>query len=204
MDDEERHDAPSAGRPMPHLRLLPFERQHLPLTEPWFADADTQRWLGGPDWPRMMLDLAGSPLGEFRGAIETGRYRWLAWEGGTAVGYIDCGTYDRWATWEGGSSGRGVTSVIGVPSGGICYVVDPTLRRRGYGTAMITALMAVPDLAHVAMFGAGTEPANAASAGCLLKAGFQPLDPEPDWEGFVYYARFRPGAYSEKIKASLS
>ena len=80
------------------LQLRPFERKHLPLVEPWFADAATRRWLGGPGWPRLMLDRASRPLGEFRGASETGRYRWLAWDQGAAVGYIDCDTYDRWAT----------------------------------------------------------------------------------------------------------
>jgi hypothetical protein len=99
------------------LRLRPFERRDLPLAEPWFLDADTQRWLGGPLWPRQMLDLAERPLGEFRGATEAGRYRWLAWDDGRAVGYVDCGTYDRWTTWEGGPGGRGVTSVIPVPAG---------------------------------------------------------------------------------------
>jgi hypothetical protein len=45
-----------------------------------------------------MLDLADAPLGIFRGAVETGRYRWLGWEDRRAVGYIDCGTHDRWTT----------------------------------------------------------------------------------------------------------
>ena len=94
------------------LELQPFERRHLPLAEPWFLDRDTQRWLGGPAWPRQMLDRAERPLGEFRGAAETGRYRWLAWAHGSAVGYIDCGTYDRWTTWEGGPGGRGVIDTI--------------------------------------------------------------------------------------------
>jgi aryl-alcohol dehydrogenase-like predicted oxidoreductase len=66
------------------LCLRPFRRDQLPLARPWFADADTERWLGGPRWPDLVLDLADSPLGEFRGAIETGRYEWLAWEGDTA------------------------------------------------------------------------------------------------------------------------
>jgi hypothetical protein len=64
---------PRADHRLLHLRLRPFERRHLPLAEPWFTDADTQRWLGGPRWPRQMLDLTDRPLGEFRGAIETGR-----------------------------------------------------------------------------------------------------------------------------------
>jgi hypothetical protein len=33
---------------MPDLRLLPFERDQLPLAEPWFQDADTNRWLAAP------------------------------------------------------------------------------------------------------------------------------------------------------------
>jgi uncharacterized protein (TIGR02231 family) len=175
----------------PRVQLRPFEPGHLPLAQPWFADADTRRWLGGPDWLSEMLDLAGRPLSEFRGAAETGRYRWLAWDEGAAVGYIDCGTCDRWTTWEGGPAGRGVTHAIAVPCGSIAYVVDPARRRRGYATAMITAVTAMPELAGIELFAAGIEPENTASAGCLRKAGFQPLNPEPDWEGIVYYALFR-------------
>jgi RimJ/RimL family protein N-acetyltransferase len=171
------------------LQLRPFERKNLPLVEPWFADAATQRWLGGPAWPRQMLDRTERPLGEFRGAAETGRYRWLAWDHGTAVGYIDCGTYDRWAIWEGGPGGRGVIGAIEVPAGSISYVVDPARRRHGYCTAMVTAVVAMPELKHIQLFVAGVEPANAGSVGCLRKAGFQPLQSEPDWEGIVYYSR---------------
>jgi L-amino acid N-acyltransferase YncA len=72
--------------------------------------------------------------------------------------------------------------------------VDPALRRRGYCAAMVGAVLAVPELQHVQLSAAGVESANAGSAGCLRKAGFELLNPEPDWEGVVYYARFRrPG-----------
>ncbi len=54
-----------------------------------------------------------------------------------------------------------------------------------------SAVLAVPELKHIKLFVAGIEPANAGSVGCLCKAGFQPLQPEPDWEGVVYYARLR-------------
>ena len=180
--------APAAGA---GVQLCPFEPGHLPLAQPWFSDPDTQQWLGGPDWLPMMLDLAAGPLDEFRGAAQTGRHYWLAWANGTAVGYIDCETYDRWTTWEGGPGGRGVTATIPVPSAGIAYVIDPAHRRRGYATAMITAVTTMPELAHVELFAAGVEPGNTASIGCLRKAGFRPLSPEPDWEGIVYYALFR-------------
>lgn len=166
------------------VRLEPFTYDQLHLAEPWFDNAETQQWLGGPSWLRQMLELADQPFGEFRGAIETGWYRWLAWDGDAVVGYIDCGTYDRWTTWD----GHRVVATNPVPSGGIAYVVAPALRRQGYGSAMITALLTVPELAHIELFAAGIEPANAASVGCLLKAGFRPLDAKPDWEGIVYYA----------------
>jgi len=130
---------------MGDVQLLPFTPPQLSLVEPWFADTDTQRWLGGPSWPRQMLDLADTPLGTFRGAVETGRYRWLGWDDGRAVGYIDCGTHDRWTTWEGGPAGRGVLAEIPGPAAGITYVVDPGLRRRGYAQAMLTALLTSPN-----------------------------------------------------------
>lgn len=90
------------------LRLRPFRQRQLALTDRWFADADTRRWLGGPGWPGLILDLHKRPLGEYRGAVETGRYSWLAWDGDTAVGYVGCDTYDRCTTWDGSPDGRGV------------------------------------------------------------------------------------------------
>jgi RimJ/RimL family protein N-acetyltransferase len=174
---------------MVSLRLRPFESSELHLVEPWFNDAETQRWLGGPRWPRQMLDLMTYSLSEYRGARETGRFRWLAWEHEAAVGFIDCGTYDRWTTWEGGERGRGVIAVMPVPSGSISYVVDPTRRGRGHCTRMIMELMRQPELAQIRLFGAGVEPDNLASIGCLVAAGFEPLDAEPDWEGMVYYVK---------------
>jgi RimJ/RimL family protein N-acetyltransferase len=178
---------------MVSLQLRPFEASELHVVEPWFNDAETQRWLGGSGWPRQMLDLMTHPLGEYRGARETGRYRWLAWEHATAVGYIDCGTYDCWTTWEGGESGRGVISVIPVPSASITYVVDPSLRVRGHCTHMIVELLRQPELAEIGLFAAGVEPDNFASIGCLASAGFEPLDAEPDWEGIVYYLKRKTG-----------
>jgi RimJ/RimL family protein N-acetyltransferase len=176
------------------LCLRPFRRSQLPLTDRWFADADTRRWLGGPGWPGLILDLHERPLGEHRGAIETGRFSWLAWEGDTAVGYTGCDTYDRCTTWDGSPDGRGVVRTLPVPTANISYVVDPALRRQGYGTSVIAALVSCPQLAHVSLFVAGVEPANSGSISCLLKNGFQPLDPAPDWEGTVYYAKEKPPA----------
>jgi RimJ/RimL family protein N-acetyltransferase len=65
-------------------------------------------------------------------------------------------------------------------------------RDQGYGTSVIAALLNCPQLAHISLFVAGVEPDNAGSISCLLKNGFQPLDPTPDWEGTVYYAKRKP------------
>jgi ribosomal protein S18 acetylase RimI-like enzyme len=173
------------------VELRPFGRDQLPLVESWFEDAETQRWLGDQRWPGMMLDLADAPLSDFRGARETGRHQFLAWDDSAPVGYVDCGTFDRWTTWEGGPDGRGVLSVIEEPSGSMAYVIDPARRRRGHGVDMILTLMKSPALGDVQLFSAGVEPENTASVGCLRSAGFQPLDPVSDWEGIVYYARRR-------------
>ena len=186
------------------LRLRPFRQRQLPLTDRWFADADTQRWLGGPGWPGLILDLHKRPLGEYRGAVETGRYSWLAWDGDTAVGYVGCDTYDRCTTWDGSPDGRGVVKTLPVPTANLSYVVDPALRRQGYGTSIIAALMASSQITHVSLFVAGVEPANTGSISCLLKNGFQPLDPAPDWEGTVYYARERPAASAESFVLAVA
>jgi RimJ/RimL family protein N-acetyltransferase len=176
---------------MSELRLQPFEREQLGPVETWFDDPDTLRWLGGRGWPRLVMDLAERPLGEHRGAVETGRYGWTAWDRDELIGYIDCGTTDRWTTWEGGANGKGVVATFPVASGNLAYVVDPVMRRRGYGTTMIVALLTQPDLAHIELFAAGVEPENLGSVGCLRAAGFQALNAEPDWEGIVYYIKRR-------------
>ena len=78
---------------------------------------------------------------------ETGRYRWLTW---------DRGTYDPRPAWEDGPGGRGVIGTIdGPPAGGISYVVDPSLRRRGYCAAVVGAVLMMPCLEHVELFAAG-------------------------------------------------
>ena len=72
---------------------------------------------------------------------ETGRYRWLTW---------DRGTYDPRPAWEDGPGGRGVIGTIDAPRpGGISYVVDPSLRRRGYCAAVVGAVLMMPCLEHV-------------------------------------------------------
>jgi hypothetical protein len=49
---------------------------------------------------------------------------------------------------------------------------------------MVSAVLAMPELEHIELF-ASAGPADAGSAGCLRRPGFEPLNPEQDWEGIV-------------------
>jgi RimJ/RimL family protein N-acetyltransferase len=171
------------------VALTPFSRADLGIVEPWFEDPQTRRFLGDSGWPGRMLELDDRRVvgEEFRGARQTGTYRYLARAGGVPVGYVDCGTFDRWTICEQGSAGVLVGDSIDVPAGSIAFVIDPDFRLRGFGTAMVGALLDRPELGEVELFGAGVEPENVASVGCLRAAGFRLQAEEPDFEGMLYY-----------------
>lgn len=178
----------------PIITLRPLTRTDLAAITPWFEDADTRRYLGGPDWPAAMLDHAERAIGEtFRGAVQTAAHHYLAEDDGRTVGYIDCGTFDRATVYGGeGPDGPIITDSIEVATGSIAFAVDPALRRRGVGRVMIAALLARPELAFVELFEAGVEPENVACRRSLEKAGFRVRSPGPDYEGFLYYRAARP------------
>ncbi len=173
------------------LRLL--ARADLPLIRPWFEDLDTRRFLGGPDWPAAMLEHGARAAGTvFRGARQTGAHHYLALSADTPVGYIDCGTFDRCTICAGeGPQGPITTETINATTGAIAFVIDPGLRGRGLGRAMIAALLDRPELFAVELFEAGVEPENTASRHCLQTAGFWLYSPEPDFEGMLYYTAWR-------------
>ena len=165
-----RHPAGPAGR----VLLSPLTADDLTVVAPWFRDPATRRYLGGPDWPARMLALGADAVGrEFRGAVQSGAYRYLAREDGAPFGYVDCGTFVA-----PGSDG---------PTGSIAFAVDPQARGRGLGRAMLAALVRAPELASVAVFEAGVEPENVASRRCLEAARFALAADEPDAEGILYY-----------------
>jgi RimJ/RimL family protein N-acetyltransferase len=176
------------------VNLRAFTRADLPIAAPWFQDPDARRYLGGPDWPAAMLDHSERAVGEtFRGAVQIGAHHYLAEIDGRAVGYIDCGTFDRATVYGGeGPGGPIITDSLEVTTGSIAFAVDPAARRRGIGRRMIAALLARPELAFVELFEAGVEPENVAGRRCLERAGFWPHAPEPDYEGFLYYRAARP------------
>ena len=76
----------------------------------------------------------------FRGAVQTAAYHYLAELDGRAVGYIDCGTFDRATVYCGDvPDGPVIAESIEVTTGSIAFAVHPALRRRGVGRVMIAA-----------------------------------------------------------------
>lgn len=174
------------------LELRALTRDDLALVRSWFEDADTQRFLGGPDWPERMLELGEQSIGqEFRGAVQTGMLHYLATVAEQPVGYVDCGTTDRWAVYDEASSDGPIRETRDLITGYLAMCVDPAGRRQGVGRAMLAALVARPEVAAVRRFAAGVEPANQACVRCLHAAGFRPYSTEPDYEDMLYYV-FRP------------
>ena len=53
--------APRGGECPGRLRLVPFTSAALPSLEPWFDNAETQRWLGDRRWPQMLLRPGREP-----------------------------------------------------------------------------------------------------------------------------------------------
>ena len=178
----------------PIVNLRPLTRSDVVAITPWFEDPDTRRYLGGSDWPAAMLDHGERAVSEtFRGALQTAAHHYLAEVEDRAAGYIDCGTFDRATVYGGeGPDGPIITEAIEVATGSIAFAVDPAVRRRGVGGAMIAALLARPELAFVELFEAGVETENVACRRCLEAAGFCMRSPEPDYEGMLYYRAARP------------
>ena len=157
-----------------HVDLVPFGPDDVSRIEPWFDDAETQRWLGGRDWIRREPELLTKTIGdEYRGKVVTDRKMWLGLdETGEPVSFTDGETYDRYAAWDGSDRDQPVVSdVVDVPSMGLVLVVDPTRRRRGYGSATLRAVMAQPATADIRLFTAGIEADNVASIACARRAG---------------------------------
>jgi RimJ/RimL family protein N-acetyltransferase len=175
----------------PAVTLRDLERADLAAVDCWFRDPQTRRHLGDPGWVARMLDTSRRAVGqEFRGAVQTGVHHYLAVAGRRAVGYIDCGTFDRCTVYAGeGPHGPMIAESLDVATGSIAFVIDPEFRRRGLGRGMIRALTRRPELTVVELFEAGVESENIASRRCLEAAGFRLRSLEPDFEGMLYYRR---------------
>lgn len=175
------------------LRLQPFTVDLLPLVQPWFTHPEVRRWLGGPDWPAREFTVPDSGLGDVhRGRRVLRTHSWVAVDGdGRVVAQIGGEVYDRWCHYTETTGGPVVDAVEPGPAMGLAYVVDPGRGRRGLGATTLRAVVDAPEVADVALFAAGAETDNVASARCAVAAGFTPDALTPDREGIVHYLRRR-------------
>ncbi len=132
-----------------NLRLLtPGDLQTVTA---WFEDAETRRWLGGPDWPAKSLRLRSDA-----------RLSFVATLNAELVALADVETYP----------GRRAS---------FATITAPALRQRGIGAAMIEALLRLPEYADLEELFAGVEQGNIASQRLLLSTGFSRMtDVDPD------------------------
>jgi RimJ/RimL family protein N-acetyltransferase len=171
------------------VTLTALRREDLVLIVDWFEDAETRRYVGGPDWPSRMLARQSAVGSMFRGEQLLRTYRWLARIDDLPVGYVDCGVTDCWTTCAAPDEAGEplVLHSLEGPACSIVVVVDPKIRGRGVGHQILRALLHEPTLHEVRVFGAGIEPDNLASRRCFERVGFRLHDAAPDWEGIIYY-----------------
>lgn len=176
-------------------RLVPYQREHLPVVQPWFENAEVDLRLGGPDWPAREFELQEKlPGTQYRGALTLRMRAWvMVADDDVPLALLTASEYDRWTTCGPGTGDEtiSVVSVEDVTSAGFAVVVDPSNWGRGLGRTAVELLVAHPDLADVRLFGAGIDADNLASQRCMTSAGFRPDVAEPDWENTVYYLRRR-------------
>ena len=155
---------------MDGLRFVPLTAAVLPRIEPWFDDPDTQRWLGNRDWLSMIRRLSENPPAERRGRPVVSRGAWVIEKDHEPVSVVDVETYTD-------------------ATAGLALVIAPA--RRGQGLCRralqdIIDRLAAEGIEEVFV---GVEPDNMASIRCMEAAGFVARSPDPDAEGFLYFAR---------------
>lgn len=137
--------------------LKPLTAADLPIVEPWFDDRETQRWLGGREWPVQGFSLQGPDRQMLLASNET-----------LPIGLVDCETYSD-------------------NSASFAIVTAPDMRRRGIGRAILAALMSDPAYSGITRFFAGIERGNVASAALMLRCGFvQGEEDEDGFTDFEY------------------
>ncbi|WP_251035104.1 GNAT family N-acetyltransferase [Paenibacillus polymyxa] len=136
--------------------LRPFTERDLAMLEDWFKDAEVHRRLEG------ML-----PLGDWYRHVEQhpGYDVWVAFSEGEAVGVI-------------------MIEREGQNTGSIAIVVNPSIRGKGYGRAVVGKAMQLPELGTIYKWYAGIEADNAACLKCFQSAGFVLENEAPDEDGY--------------------
>ena len=146
----------------PELAFTPIGEKGLAIYEGWFSDEELRRWIEPPT--RRWFDHARHTPGCFA---------WLVHKEDIPVALVQLDT---------DSSG----------SGSVALAVRPDLRRRGYGTRVLRALLQRPEVLPLRCVEAEVEADNSAAIRCAQSAGFVPQRPEPDGEGFLRLLAFPP------------
>jgi RimJ/RimL family protein N-acetyltransferase len=177
------------GNP-PVLSLHPFTAAAASSIEHWFDHPEVRHRLGGRPWIQRELRLMNQrPDTDFRGKTVLRSCAWIPLDQASVpVAFISGDVYDRWVRYHGeGPHGPLLSDDDPRTSMSLTYVVDPARWRHGYGRATLTAVLTHPDLTDVRAFYCGIDADNHASQRCAATAGFQLLDPTPDFEDTLYY-----------------
>lgn len=136
--------------------LQPFTEHELPLLQNWFKDTEVQQRLEG------ML-----PLEEWYGHVSQhpGYGVWVAFSQKEAVGIIMIEQEEQ-------------------NTGSIAIVVNPSVRGKGYGKAVIGKALNLPEMEMINKWYAGIEADNTACLKCFESAGFRPEHAVPDEDGY--------------------
>ncbi|MFZ6031390.1 MAG: GNAT family N-acetyltransferase [Chloroflexota bacterium] len=137
--------------------FTPFDQDCYPVYESWFSDSETRRWLQPPS--KRLLDYVTKTPGVFC---------WMIQDEDQMVGYVQM---DRQPD----------------GSAAISYAVNPQLRQRGYGKAILQALLQRSEARQFTVISAGTEVENVASQRCLASVGFSLPQAVPDAGGFLNF-----------------
>ena len=144
---------------MGEVVLRPLAEADVGTLEAWFEDPDVRVRLGGALPVREWCEFV---------ANEPDYYAFMAWDGDSPVGFAAFEVYeDRWAS--------------------MFHLVGPQFRNRGYGKAILRAVLALPEVERLEWIEASVEPDNVASIRCYRWAGFEQPSPEPDQEGFLTF-----------------
>lgn len=123
------------------LTLRVMGEHDLGVVDAWFADRETQRWLGGTGWSARALALADG----------VDRIQFVAEDGGVAVVLVDVDVVDCVA--------------------GFAFTTRPDRRGRGLAADAVRLVVEHPALAHAVMWRAGVEDGNTTSESVLARVG---------------------------------
>lgn len=155
--------------------LKRLDQSHLKLIESWFEDPDCERWI---DLPTVKL------IDHIQSQMDY--HAWLVLDTDCVVGYVLCEVERAQKT------------------AGICLVVNPSMRRRGYGRRILDLLKGRPEFKIADHLVADIDPDNAASIACFISAGFREAEAKTGEGALVRFVWPVAGVWEEAEEAKTS